>query len=194
MKRRLIAAVFVLALGGAVGACGRGGPSRDAHGDTPEAPVRRDLPADVAITASGATDVSLASRLSFTVSKFEPERRDLSLLTVGIAEFAPLADGRRVRLAVDLAGVYHGPGRYEFGGGGGGSGQMSAAFLHVVELRDQAAGLDEANIARATSFDRLQAPCVIDVEDGERSGTLHCPRVAAADGTEIDLHLTWTAA
>lgn len=182
----------VAALAVALALAGVGCAERGTEETVEARPSQRELPASVAITARGGTDLRLESTLPVTVSSFEPEQRELRLLTFGLAQFAPLADGRRVRLAVDLAGVYDGPGRYEFGGGSSGS-NLSSAFLHVVELKDADGPLEGANVASAMSFHRIVEPCAVDIDDDERSGRLSCPRLAAEDGSEIDLQFEWEA-
>lgn len=190
--RRIATGIVIVCALALLGGCGRGESDSAEAPAAATTPVRRDLPASVSLTASGGAEIALRSELPFTLSRFEPARADLRLFTFGLAEFAPLPDGRRVRLAVDLAGKYDGPGRYEFGAAGT-PGEMSAAFLHVVTLRDPSGPLDEANVASATSFDRILAPCAVEVEEAERIGRLTCPRLGADDGSEIDLHLEWEA-
>jgi hypothetical protein len=191
-RRRSVTAIVIVCLLAMLGGCGRGEGDDAKVPAAATAPVRRDLPASVSLTASGGAEIVLRSELPFTVSRFEPARADLRLFTFGLAEFAPLPDGRRVRLAVDLAGKYDGPGRYEFGAAGT-PGEMSAAFLHVVTLHDPSGPMDDSNVASATSFDRILAPCAVEVEEAERIGRLTCPRLGAEDGSEIDLHLEWEA-
>ena len=184
---RRFAATLAIAIAVVAGGCGKGEPAPQAQ----PRPSQRELPATVAITARGAAEVRLESELPVTVSRFDPDQRELRLLTLGLAQFASLDDGRRVRLAVDLAGMYDGPGRYEFGGAS--SANPSTAFLHVVALRDPKGPLDTGNVVSAMSFDRLLAPCSVDIAEGERSGRLSCPRIATAEGSEIDLHFEWEA-
>lgn len=196
MRSRVLAAVALLTLV-AGGACRGGGDDGD-RGEgvrAASAPTTRELPSRVEITATGAADVAFAADVPFTVSRFEPANRDLRLLTVGLGQFVPLPDGRRVRLAVDLAGMYDGPGTYRFGGSAAGApGAVSAAFVHLVDLHDPNGSLDPANVARTVSFDRLVAPCTLETADDERTGRMHCPRLASADGSELDVVLNWETA
>lgn len=194
-RRWWMALTFVLALvvGGCTddGADGSGQADGDAKGD--RAPRTETIEAAVEITVTGAATLSSEVTTELTVSRFDPAKKEFSLLTVGLAEFARAPDGQRFRTAFDLAGAYDGPGKYSFGTTGQGASSLSNAFVQIVELRDAEGTLDEANVVKARRFDKALEPCQLEVGTGERSGSLSCPRLGDGDGAEIGLRLTWKA-
>lgn len=198
MSRRAWIGALVLVVALVLGACasdskdGSGAPDvTTSKGDS--APRTETIKAAVKVTVTGAATLSSDATTDLTLSRFEPAKKELSLLTVGLADFARAPDGQRFRTAFDLAGVYDGPGTYEFGASGQGASSLSNAFVQIVELRDVNGTLDEANVVKALRFDKALDPCKLEVGAGERSGSLVCRRLADSEGAEIAFRLTWKA-
>jgi hypothetical protein len=188
IRRRAIAPMLVLVA--ALGGCG-GSDDEDAAATaasttaaTPAAPVVRSIPATVEVVATGAVDVDYRADTDITVSVFRPGRPDLSLLTVGLAEERRSGD-LAFRTAFDLAGLYEGPDRYTLPaiGSSTGASSISSAFLTAVG----------PNGADPRRFDRAVEACEIRVEEGERSGSIRCPRLEDASGAEVELRMSWSA-
>lgn len=192
-RQRWVAVASAL-LVGALAACGGGDGAEpgatDATADV--APTSEQVTARLEISATGGAAVDFAAEVKLTVTSFSPVDREYSLLSVGLTDFVEASGGRRFRTAVDLAGVYDGPGTYEFGTGQSGAAGLSNTFLHLVELRDPDGPFDESNVVRAIRFEQPKVTCTM-VVDSRHKGRLDCPRLSAPDGTEIAYRMSWSA-
>jgi hypothetical protein len=191
--RRRAALVLLTAL--LVGGCG-GGDDEPAAPKYDTKPLSRSVPVQLEVRTTGNATVQYEAPAELRIVTFRPHKRDLSLLSVGIEGFKPLADGNQFRFSLDVAGRYDGPGRYTIQPSSGpakpGS-DLSNALLMLVQLKDPKLPLGSDNVAGALRFDRPASACTVELDDDRSSGSLNCPKLGDETGQIVDLHITWRA-
>ena len=196
MLRARLVAVAMLVVGLVAGACG-GGDDAPAKPAFDTKPLSRSVPVQLEVRATGANEVRFEQRTAVRIVTFRPEKRDLSLLSVGIEGFQPLADGSQFRFALDVAGRYDGPGRYTIAppaaSGAKVGSDLSNALLMLVQLKDPKAPLSASNVAGALRFDRPSSACTVELEPDRSSGSLTCPELADQTGKTVNLRVHWRA-
>ena len=200
-RSALVASVVVVAT--LLGACGSSDPGPAPSGAASAAPTSTGAPAPevrtfdavVDVQSRGAVEVDYREPTELTVSVFTPGKVEVSLLTVGLAKERKVGN-LAFRAAFDLAGQYHGPDRYTIPAAGSSSGAsaISSAFLLTATLADPSGPVVEANVTDSRRFDKAVEPCVVEVADDERTGSLTCPRLEDATGGAIDLRMRWSPA
>ena len=198
MLTRRLAMVAVLLVALVAGGCGGGdddASKEERAFDTK--PLSRSVAVQLEVEATGDMVVQYDQPAQLRVVTFRPSRRDLSLLSVGIEGFKPLADGSQFRFALDVAGRYDGPGTYAIAppatGGVQSSPDLSNALLMLVQLKDPKAPLSDTNVAGALRFDRPASACTVELEDDRTSGTLTCPKLGDETGKTVNLRVHWRA-
>jgi hypothetical protein len=187
----LLAIVALLA-----GACGKddkpSAPAFDTRPHSNAVPVRLD------VRASGKTEFRYNKDARVRIVTFRPAKRELSLLSVGIEGFTPLADGSQFRFAFDVTGTYDGPGTFTIRPSSSsplpaGGTDLSNALLMQVRLKDPTAPLSKDNVSSALKFDKTSKACTVELENDRRSGHLDCPALADETGQIVHMRVRWTA-
>lgn len=178
--------------------------------DDQSAEPSRSVPAFVSISVSGALAFEWADEVPLQIVTLTPDERAAHLLSVGVLDPVPVSADRaheQFRFAFDLVGGYDGEGTYTIPAASDDAGQpaappdagatdtsyMSSAFIVFVSLADP--GLEdpyvEENFEDIQGFSRALQDCVIEVAQGESSGSLACPELADDDGNTVRLDVEW---
>jgi len=208
--KRIAAALILLSLA-TVGCASSGDDAGDA---TPKATIDRDK---VSKSIASHLKVAVDGAVSFTydddtdlriVTIDEPGLEQVRFLSVGIEKFKKIAGGERFRIAFDLVGVYDGAGTYELPKVGGAeetaeprsdaegaaaslASDLSKPILIYYELKEGESSPGPDSVKRAHQFENAQRPCELEVGRQARSGSLHCPEVADAEGKTVSIEMSW---
>ena len=199
--RRLV--VLVMAVLAAVPLAACGGDDDAAQGAATTTvfdtrPKSRAVQARFQVRSDGKVELDYDETTEVQIVTFNAEKRDVSLLSVGVIGFRNLTDGRQFRAAFDLAGAYKGDGEYSIKAKTSdavhsGVDLSNVTFL-VVDLKDPAAPQSAENIEQAFKFDKPQESCTITVEDQAGSGVVECKKLGDETGATVHLRMQWGAA
>jgi hypothetical protein len=161
--------------------------------DAADEPSRLE-PSRVSVTLGGDVDLTWEGDVDLRVVRLTPEERAVHLVSVGLEDAVPAGDGRWLRFAFDLVGGYDGDGTYEIPAVTGDARDAVSSNAFVVVAETGAADLvaiTPEDVEETLEFTAPRSACVVELTDGERSGSLECPDLAALDGGRVALRVVW---
>lgn len=208
MGRRPTALVTLLGVSLALGAGGcRSGPPPD-QAAALEASERASLAADelptgadearserlrVRATVTGAVSFVYDGVQDVQITRVGGPGLNVDVFSMGFMVPVKLEDPKeRFRWAFDLLYAYDGPGRYEFGTEAG-RGFDNIALLIYLRAKDGSVETvhDVEETEAYLQFRDIREPCIVEIGEGQRTGSLHCPQLAALDGEIASMTIGW---
>lgn len=168
------------------------------EGEGPIADRSHKITVWVTAEASGAAAFRWQGRQTMEVTRIGGDGKPLNVLGIGFTEPQIIPDNRafRFRWAFDLIRTYADtPGTFTIDVTPAQPPEraISQALLIWLKVKDPAKDIartmDEVEFLK--EFTRALEPCTVQIGEGERSGSLDCPKLSTADGEVAGLRVTW---
>ena len=177
MSIRRVGAALVLS---ALLACGGGKPKPPGGGPLVEATTTA---ATVSIRVTGAAEITFSGQTQLQIVVTDAPSLAQNLRFTSVAIPAPIkASGRDFQMGFNLVGTT-GEGRFEIAAPPASPGPgiiPSAVYLRIVA-------------PAKVNFDRPSTPCIVELRNHSRSGSLTCEGLQGDGGKRVGLSMTWSA-
>lgn len=155
----------------------------------------REFVGEVRVEGTGAATFTWEGTQTVILNRLGGPGLGTNFLSAGFANPEPLPQDRalRFRWGFDLMGVYGDePATFTYDGTEGPSVGSNVVFVWMkVKDPSKQAVFEEDEVVFLKQFTVLRRPCTLTVGQGERTGTLHCPEVATADGETAGFTVVW---